>query len=47
MTKLIEKDKIAASILQIGTPNVAATPALYEQSCTPQMFVGTGLPELG
>ena len=47
VTELIEKDKIAGSIIQVGTPNVAATRALYEQSCTPQMFVGTGFPAWG
>jgi ABC-type branched-subunit amino acid transport system substrate-binding protein len=44
VTELLEKDKIAASTIQIGTPNVGATRALYEQSCTPQLYVGTGFP---
>ena len=47
VTELIEKDKIAGSIYQVGTPNVAATRSLYEESCTPQMFVGTGFPAFG
>ncbi len=47
VTELIEKDKIMASAIQIGTPNVAATQKLYEDSCTPQAFVGTGFPDWG
>jgi len=45
--ELLEKDKISASILQVGTPNVAAVRADYEKTCTPQAFVGTGFPAWG
>ncbi|HEX9259764.1 MAG TPA: ABC transporter substrate-binding protein, partial [Acidimicrobiales bacterium] len=45
--ELLEKDKISASILQVGTPNVAAVRADFEKSCTPQPFVGTGFPAWG
>jgi ABC-type branched-subunit amino acid transport system substrate-binding protein len=47
VTELIEQDKMMASLLQVGTPNVAATRALYEESCTPQLYVGTGFPAWG
>jgi ABC-type branched-subunit amino acid transport system substrate-binding protein len=47
VTELIEQDKMMASIVQVGTPNVGATRALYEESCTPQLYVGTGFPGWG
>jgi branched-chain amino acid transport system substrate-binding protein len=47
VTELIEQDQMMASLLQVGTPNVAATRALYEESCTPQLYVGTGFPAWG
>ncbi len=47
VTELIEKDHMMASIVQVGTPNVGATRALYEESCTPQLYVGTGFPGWG
>jgi branched-chain amino acid transport system substrate-binding protein len=43
----IDSDKITVSLLQVGTPNVAAVRDLYEESCTPQAFVGTGFPAWG
>ena len=47
VTELIEADKIMASIIQVGTPNVASVRGLHESSCTPQLFVGTGFPAWG
>ena len=47
VTELIEKDHMMASVIQVGTPNVGATRALYEESCTPQLYVGTGFPGWG
>ena len=47
VTELIEQDKMMASILQVGTPNVAATRALYEESCTPQLLRRHRLPGMG
>ena len=46
-TELIEQDKVLATSFMVGTPNVAATRSLFEASCTPQMFVGTGFPAWG
>src|SRR4029078_1309854 len=45
--ELLESDKIDVSILQVGTPNVAAVRQQYEDTCTPQAFVGTGFPAWG
>ncbi|MBA2953209.1 ABC transporter substrate-binding protein [Nocardioides sp. CGMCC 1.13656] len=47
VTKMIQQDKVFATVAQAGTPNVAAVQPLYEQSCTPQLFVGTGAPQYG
>ncbi len=47
VTQLIEQDKIFASTLVLGTPNVKRSQAAFETSCTPQLFVGTGAPEWG
>lgn len=46
-TELIEQDKVLATSFMVGTPNVGATRSLFEASCTPQMFVGTGFPAWG
>ena len=46
-TQLIEEDKIFASSLYVGTPNVQRSRKAFEDSCTPQLFVGTGAPEWG
>jgi len=46
-TELIQSDKVLANAFQIGTPNVAATRALHEQTCTPQLWGGTGFPAWG
>lgn len=46
-TQLIEQDKIFASTLYVGTPNVQRSRQAFEASCTPQLFVGTGAPEWG
>lgn len=46
-TQLIEQDKIFASSLYVGTPNVQRSRQAFETSCTPQLFVGTGAPEWG
>jgi branched-chain amino acid transport system substrate-binding protein len=45
--ELLEKDKINMSLLQVGTPNVASVRQQYEDTCTPQAFVGTGFPAWG
>ena len=45
--ELLEKDKITMSLLQVGTPNVASVRQQYEDTCTPQAFVGTGFPAWG
>ncbi|MFC4783994.1 ABC transporter substrate-binding protein [Nocardioides sp. MAHUQ-72] len=47
VTKMIQQDKVFATVAQAGTPNVAAVQPLYEQTCTPQLFVGTGAPQYG
>ncbi len=47
MTELIDKDKIFASLGQIGTPNVAGAQKKHEDTCTPQLFVNTGFPAWG
>ena len=39
--ELLEKDKVFATVFQVGTPNVAATRKTLEDSCTAQAFVGT------
>ncbi len=46
-TELIEQDKVLATSFMVGTPNVGATRSLFEASCTPQMYVGTGFPAWG
>jgi branched-chain amino acid transport system substrate-binding protein len=43
----IQGDKIFASAIQIGTPNVAGTRGDYEAACVPQAWVGTGFPAWG
>jgi ABC-type branched-subunit amino acid transport system substrate-binding protein len=43
----IQGDKIFASSLQIGTPNVAGTRGDYEAACVPQAWVGTGFSAWG
>jgi branched-chain amino acid transport system substrate-binding protein len=45
--QLIEEDKIFASTLYIGTPNVQRSRKTFEDSCTPQLFVGSGAPDWG
>jgi branched-chain amino acid transport system substrate-binding protein len=45
--ELLQSDKIFASLLQVGTPNVAAVRADYETACVPQAYVGTGFPAWG
>ncbi len=47
VTELIDRDKIFASVGQIGTPNVAAARAKHEATCTPQLNVNTGFPAWG
>jgi branched-chain amino acid transport system substrate-binding protein len=46
-TELIQSDKVLADAFMIGTPNVAATRALHEQTCTPQIWSATGFPAWG
>ena len=46
-TELVEKDHVLASVFQVGTPNVAATQKIFEDACTPQLFVATGFPNWG
>jgi branched-chain amino acid transport system substrate-binding protein len=46
-TELIEQDKVFGTLGQVGTPNVAASRALHEQTCTPQLWVGSGFPAWG
>jgi len=46
-TQLLEQEKIFASSLYVGTPNVERSRQAFETSCTPQLFVGTGAPEWG
>jgi ABC-type branched-subunit amino acid transport system substrate-binding protein len=43
----IQGDKIFASAIQIGTPNVAGTRGDYEAACVPQAWVGTGFSAWG
>jgi len=43
----IQGDKIFASAIQVGTPNVAGTRGDYEAACVPQAWVGTGFPAWG
>ncbi|GAA1958661.1 ABC transporter substrate-binding protein [Nocardioides panacihumi] len=45
VTELVQKDKVFATLGQAGTPNVAAVQPLHEQTCTPQLFVGSGAPQ--
>jgi branched-chain amino acid transport system substrate-binding protein len=45
--ELLERDQIHVSVLQVGTPNVGSVRQLYEDTCTPQAFVGTGFPAWG
>ncbi|MEY2471965.1 MAG: branched-chain amino acid transport system substrate-binding protein [Actinomycetota bacterium] len=47
VTEMIDKDKIFASVGQIGTPNVAASQKKHEDTCTPQLNVNTGFPAWG
>jgi ABC-type branched-subunit amino acid transport system substrate-binding protein len=47
VSELIEQEKVFATGYMLGTPNVAATQALHEQTCTPQLWVGSGLPKYG
>jgi len=47
VTELIDRDKIFASVGQVGTPNVAATRQKHETTCTPQLNVNTGFPAWG
>ncbi len=46
-TELVEKDHVLASVFQVGTPNVAATQKIFEDACTPQLYVATGFPNWG
>jgi branched-chain amino acid transport system substrate-binding protein len=43
----IQGDKIFASVIQVGTPNVGGTRSDYEAACVPQAWVGTGFPAWG
>jgi ABC-type branched-subunit amino acid transport system substrate-binding protein len=43
----LEGDQVFASVIQIGTPNVAGTRQLYADACVPQALVGTGFPNWG
>jgi branched-chain amino acid transport system substrate-binding protein len=45
--ELLEKDKILASVLQVGTPNVGAVLQNYAKACVAQAYVGTGFPAWG
>lgn len=45
--ELIEQQKVLGTVLDVGSPNVAGTRAAHETSCTPQLWVGTGLPNWG
>ncbi|MEY2426926.1 MAG: branched-chain amino acid transport system substrate-binding protein [Actinomycetota bacterium] len=47
VAELIDKEKIFASVGQVGTPNVANTRIRHETSCTPQLAVNTGFPAWG
>jgi ABC-type branched-subunit amino acid transport system substrate-binding protein len=47
VTELIDKDKVFATVGEIGTPNVAGSRAKHESSCTPQLNVNTGFPAWG
>ena len=47
VTELLQKDKVFATLGQGGTPNVAAAQPLAEQTCTPQLWVGTGAAQYG
>ena len=47
VTELIEQDKIMASLIQVGTPNVAATRALYESSVHAAALRRHRLPGMG
>jgi branched-chain amino acid transport system substrate-binding protein len=46
-TELVEQDHVLASVFQVGTPNVAATQKIFEDACTPQLYVATGFPNWG
>jgi branched-chain amino acid transport system substrate-binding protein len=47
ISELIEQEKVFATAYILGTPNTAATQAIHEQTCTPQLWVGSGLPTFG
>jgi ABC-type branched-subunit amino acid transport system substrate-binding protein len=42
ITQQLQQDKVFATVGQAGTPNIAAAQPLMEQSCTPQLWVGSG-----
>ncbi|WP_432830986.1 ABC transporter substrate-binding protein [Dactylosporangium sp. CA-092794] len=44
--ELISQDQIFATVAQVGTPTVAATQKLHEQTCTPQLWVQAGDPTI-
>jgi branched-chain amino acid transport system substrate-binding protein len=46
-TQLIQQEKVMATVLDVGTPNVAGTRKLHEDACVPQLWVGTGFPAWG
>lgn len=47
VAEFLQQDKINISIIQVGTPNVAAVRDDYDKACIPQAFVGTGFPAWG
>lgn len=47
VTELLQKDKVFATLGQLGTAPVAAAQPLAEQTCTPQLWVGAGAPQFG
>ena len=46
-TELVEKDKVLASVFQVGTPNVAASQAIFEARVHASALRRHGLPQLG
>lgn len=44
--QLIDSEKVMALVGQVGTPLVAATQPFVERSCTPQLWVSSGVQDL-
>ena len=44
--QLIDSDKVLATVGQVGTSMVSATQPFVEKSCTPQLWVGSGVSDL-